>query len=96
MQCISCVTVTALDWNSLYNILQLVLNFCSCYKIDLCADKTKLLLFSLNDHQIYPLNPIVVSGKQIHFTNSAEHVGVVRSPEGSFPHILNKILVHKK
>ena len=81
---------------SLYNILQLVLNFCSCYKIDLCADKTKLLLFSPNHHQIYPLNPIVISDKQIHFTNRAEHVGVVRSPEGNLPHILNRISVHKK
>ena len=81
---------------SLHNILTLVLTFCNLYKIDLCADKTKLLLFTPNNYQILPFNPIVINNKNIQFGDCAEHVGVIMSPDGNLPHILNRISAHMK
>ena len=81
---------------SLFNILQLVLSFCGRYKIDLCADKTKLLLLTNNSHLIVPFNPIIINEQPINFTNEAEHVGVLRSTEGNLPHLFNRILMHKR
>ena len=41
-------------------------------------------------------NPISIKGESIPFSNQAEHVGVTRSPDGNLPHILGRILAHKK
>ena len=49
-----------------------------------------------NPNLIIPLNPIVINDQQINFTNEAEHVGVLRSTEGNLPHILNRIIMHKR
>jgi hypothetical protein len=81
----------------LYNLLTLTLEYCKKYSVDICADKTKLLLFADNiEDRIVPLNPIVIDDEQINFTTEAEHVGVIRSITGNVPNILNRILSSKK
>ena len=40
------------------------------------------------------LNPIKVNDKIIEFTNSAEHVGMLRSVNGNLPTILARITAH--
>ena len=81
----------------LFNILYLALQYCQKYQVDLCADKTKLLVMTKNNNQLFiPYNPISIGGKQINFSDMAEHVGVIRSVDGNLPHILNRIVAHKK
>ena len=86
--------------HSLYNLLSLTLSFCQQFNIDLCADKTKLLLITNNNSDInsktIPINPITIDSKQISFTESAEHVGVIRSTQGNIPHICGRISAHRK
>ena len=43
-----------------------------------------------------PINPISIYGQKIAPSHQAEHVGVVRSDEGNLPHLLGRILSHKK
>ena len=81
----------------LFNILYLVLNYCQRYLVDLCADKTKLLMMtSRTDQHFIPFNPIKIKGQNIEFSNQAEHVGVTRSCDGNLPHLLNRFVAHKK
>ena len=64
--------------------------------------KTKLLAFSGVGHaQLLKLaevvNPISISGKQIFFSESAEHVGILRSTAGgNMPHILARLAAHRR
>ena len=82
---------------NLFNILYLVLNYCQKFHVDLCADKTKLLLLTSNaDQKIIPLNPLKIKDQDIKFSNEAEHVGVTRSCDGNIPHLLNRFVAHKK
>ena len=78
----------------LYNLLVLALNYCRRYNVELCADKTKLLMFGDKTVSI-PLNPIVINGNQVHFSEEAEHVGIVRSTQGNLPNLLNRIQCSK-
>ena len=81
----------------LYNLLVLALNYCKKYSVDLCADKTKLLLFADRiEQKIVPLNPIMINQEQIDFSEQAEHVGVVRSTNGNLANLLNRIVCSKK
>ena len=85
------------DIYALLNLLHLTLNYCKQFHIELCADKTKLLLLTNNSKfKFVPYNPIKINDQEIPFSDRAEHVGVVRSPEGNIPHILDRILAHKK
>ena len=80
----------------LFNILHLALKFCQEFHVELCADKTKLLMLSNNikNPPIY-YNPLKIYEKRIDFSENAEHVGVIRSTSGNLPHILNRIVAHK-
>ena len=42
------------------------------------------------------VSPISISGTPIAFSNSAEHVGIVRSIEGNLPNILERLSAHKR
>ena len=55
-----------------------------------------MLLTSNRVHQSVPFNPISLYGQHIDFSPDAEHVGVLRSVEGNLPHILHRIVSHKK
>ena len=60
-------------------------------------EKTKLLIIRNNcDQQFVHFNPISLYGKNIDFSKAAEHVGVVRSVDGNLPHLLSRVVSHKK
>ena len=85
------------DIFSLVNILSLVINYCNNYCVDLCADKTKLLVMAKNEDQKFiPYNPVSINGSPVTLNSEAEHVGVLRSTEGNLPHVMKRILSHKK
>ena len=94
---------TALLANSLlklYYLLHLTNIFCSKYKVQLCAEKTKLQVYSKKETNLKVdyeknSNPININGEGIKFTDSAEHVGLVRSASGNLPSILARISAHK-
>ena len=95
---------TALVSNNLHSLnflLHLTFDFCKKYQVQLCSDKTKLLVYHKKDQQDVVdywehANPIKVNGKQIGYSDVAEHVGVVRSVEGNLPSLLSRISSHKK
>ena len=41
-------------------------------------------------------NPICIDNHQIEFSESAEHVGVIRSCDGNMPHLMSRISAHRK
>ena len=80
----------------LFNLLHLALNYCHRYHVELCADKTRLLLMtSKTDQKFIPYNPLIIKKQKITFSEQAEHVGI-RSSSGNLPNILNRIVAHKK
>ena len=91
---------TVLASNKLYklrNVLFLTQTYCEKYGVTLCHDKTKLVMLSdgVNaEHELY--NPICIDNHEIIFSESAEHVGVIRSCEGNMPHIMSRISAHRK
>ena len=65
------------DIHSLHNLLHLALKYCEKYHVQLCSDKTKLVVFAQKwKDKISVFNPISINGEQIPFSNQAEHVGV--------------------
>ena len=90
--------------DNLYKLLALVYlteEYCRAFHVTLVPEKTKLLAFcppgqedvvNLAKH----LNPITVGGLPIPFTESVEHVGILRTTEGgNMPHILGRISAHR-
>ena len=85
------------DIYNLFNILFLTLSFCKKFNVELCPDKTKLLMISReSDKQFIPFNPISINGKDIPFSKQAEHVGVIRSCEGNMPNLVHRFSAHRK
>ena len=95
---------TALVSNSIHNLnflLHLTTTFCSKYQVQLSSDKTKLLVYHKKDLKPAAdywefVNPIQVNDIPIKFSETAEHVGVVRSVSGNLPSLLSRISAHKK
>ena len=80
------------DINQLKHILQLCLDYCEKYNVELSTSKTKLLKFSPPRRTIIvPYNPIKIDDTCIKFVEQAEHVGVLRSVKGNLPNILERI-----
>ena len=90
------VALVSNNIHSLFNILNLALNFCNKYHIKLSPDKTKLLALSRNTDQFVPYNPIKIDGEGIKFSDEAEHVGILRSSHGNIPNILRRLTAHRK
>ena len=91
------VALLSNDLYKLFNILHLTLNFCKKFSIELCADKTKLLMISRSTDKIFiPFNPININGQNIDFSDQAEHVGVIRSCDGNMPNLVNRFAAHRK
>ena len=73
------------------------MSYCKQYNVELCATKTKLVMISPNHQPVQiPINPISIYGHEIAPSDQAEHVGVIRSEQGNLPHLLGRILNHKK
>ena len=96
-----CVLVSD-DLLSLKYLLELTLDYCKKYHVQLAPEKTKLLAFSTPQHKVdisyfQHINSIQIYGSPISFTATAEHVGLVRSSDNSnLPHILDRISNYKR
>ena len=96
-----CVLVSD-DLNCLKNLLELTLDYCRKYHVLLAPEKTKLIAFTTPKHKsdigyLNLVNNIQISGTPIIFTETAEHVGLVRSSDNSnLPHVLDRISNHKR
>ena len=89
--------LTANKLANLSNLLVLTKDYCDKYSVTLCPDKTKLVrLTRVADTDMEMMNPIVINGTKIPFSDCAEHVGILRSTEGNLPHIMKRITSHKK
>ena len=88
------------DISQLQHLLQLSLNYCKKYQVELSTSKTKLLTFAPKDSQYVKyaslLSPIHISDNKIPSVISAEHVGVIRSVTGNLPHIQQRLSSHRK
>ena len=85
------------DIYKLFNILSLTLNFCKKFNVELCPEKTKLLMITRNsDKKFIPFNPISINGTEIDFSEQAEHVGVIRACVGNMPNLALRFSKHKK
>ena len=67
----------------------------------LCSDKTRLLIFHTKDMRmevdlLENVNPIKIDNEIINFSQSAEHLGMVRSTNGNLPTILDRLSAHRK
>ena len=88
------------DIYSLQNLVHLTTSYCKKYNVQLCADKTKLLVITSKGNKALAeyseaVNPIHIDGLPIKFTSSAEHVGVVRTTSGNLPNLMNSITSHR-
>ena len=94
----------ALLSNNIYFLLYLLRlsqDFCKKYLVNICAEKTKLQVFSTKKtdevaNYSVMTNPISIDGEKIDFVNIAEHVGIVRATSGNLPAILDRFTAHKK
>ena len=85
----------------LYGLLYLAVEYCSKYHVELVPKKTKLLAFTPKSQaklvEIQKIcNPLSLNNLKIDFSPSAEHVGILRSDDGSnMPNILSRFTSHK-
>ena len=82
--------------SKLSGLLHLTVEYCKQYHVELVPEKTKLLSFFPNNQELQVYiqkltNPLSLSGHEIGFSSSAEHVGIIRSVEGNMPNILGRI-----
>ena len=89
------------DLTKVGGLLRLTEEFCQKYHVELVPDKTKLLVYAPPNHQmdIYLqklCNPLKIAGHEVDFSPSAEHVGILRSPEGNMPNILSRLSSHTR
>ena len=104
VSCIGQADDTALLSNSihtLHNLLLLTLEYCQKYSVTLVPEKTKLLAFTPSGCEILTdyakiISPVNINGTFIPFSDSAEHVGIVRSIHGNKPNILARLSAHRR
>ena len=86
--------------HSLKHLLYLTQIFCSKYQVKLCAEKTKLQVFSTPDMAFAidyakVINPIKMDSDDLKFVVVAEHVEMLRSIGGNHVTILARITSHR-
>ena len=86
---------------NLQNLLLLTLEYCKKYSVTLVPAKTKLLAFcppgcEMEVEYAKIVSPINIDGISIPFSESAEHVGIVRSVHGNMPNILARLSAHRR
>ena len=86
------------DIFQLQNLLQLSLNYCAKYQVELSPGKTKLLVFAPNNCDVADYAKLIspLHMGSIPFVDTAKHVGVLRSVSGNLPHIHQRIVKHRK
>ena len=87
--------------NSLKSLLTHTINYCKKYHVMLAPEKTKLLAFAAPRHktliQFTKLtSKLEIENTEIQFSDTADHVGIVRSSSGNLPHILDRVTAHRK
>ena len=83
--------------SNLANILLLTKDYCDKYHVKLCEGKTKLLrITNCCPDTLEQMNPIKINEKEIEFSESAEHVGIIRSNKGNLPNLLNRFTAHRR
>ena len=95
-----CVLV-ADNISSYKSILSLTIDYCTKYHVMLAPEKTKLLAFAAPRHKTIVefsklTSKFVIKDREIKFSDTAEHVGIVRSSSGNLPHILDRVSAHRK
>ena len=90
------------DLEYLSHLLDLSILFCRKSLVEISADKTRLQVFlpnNANQKEYFSAdsrNSIKIDGKVIPFSDSAEHVGVVRDTSGNGPAIFARFSAHRK
>ena len=88
------------DISILQHLLQLSLNYCKKYQVQLAPSKTKLLIYSRKESHYVKysklISPIHIGDTVIPHVDTAEHVGVVRSVCGNLPHIQQRLASHRR
>ena len=95
---------TGLLSNSIFrlnNLVHLTSEYCAQYQVELVPEKTHLLAYCPNgqENEVFfqkLVSPISIDGTRISFSDSAEHVGIVRSILGNMPAIFSRVSAHKK
>ena len=77
------------------------ISHCQRYNVTLVPEKTKLLVFTPPGQELYVeyskiISPININGNSIPFSESAEHVGIVRNIHGNGPSILSRLSAHRR
>jgi hypothetical protein len=82
------------DILQLQHLLQLTLNYCAKYQVELSTTKTKLLAFNTSETEyskyVKLLSTIHIGESYIPFTDSADHVEIIRSGYVNLPHIYTR------
>ena len=94
----------ALCSNDIFNLqclLTLTVDYCSNYNVELSSEKTKLIAFfdsKTKDDAEYAMeiNPVVLNGKPVDFSSSADHVGISRTNGGNLENLYDRITAHKR
>ena len=82
-------------------LLHLTKEYCNNYHVELVPEKTKLLVFHPPNmslqvyHQMF-LSPLSLNGHRISQSTSAEHLGIIRSPQGNMPNIVSRLSAHTR
>ena len=89
------------DIFSLQNLLLLTIEYCQQYNVTLVPEKTKLLAFTPPGFEVMTeyakiISPVSINGNAIPFSESAEHVGIIRSIHGNSPNILARLSSHRR
>ena len=83
----------------LQHLLQLTVEYCEKYHVELVPEKTKLLCFAppgMDATAAYwkLVSPVRLGDRMIPFSDEAEHVGILRSVHGNLPNIFTRISAH--
>ena len=95
------VVLISNDMYFLKFLLQLTLEYCEKYHVTLAPEKTKLVAFStaatkqLANFQKLT-STLSIENTPIEFADTAEHVGIIRSPLGNIYHIQNRVTAHNR
>ena len=95
------IVLVANDLDSLDLLVKGTERYCKKYRVNLVPSKTKLLAFctptqiTVVDYA-KKMTDICIDGQVIKFDDKAEHVGIIRSPQGNMPHIQGRITAHRK
>ena len=95
------VILSSNNITDLHLLATLTERYCQKYRVKLVPSKTKLLVYSNENHKnmvdlAILTNPININGIAVKFSKEAEHVGIIRNISGNMPNLLNRIISHKR